>query len=111
MEADVRRLKDLDDALKRANEKVSNLRKKKKDAQEKLYRSMEKNGVEKYEGYSISKLRPKVPAKRKPAKAKKKDAIRLFSEIGVDDPDELYEKFQRTQRIIKEEEDESFEEK
>jgi hypothetical protein len=99
MEADARRLRELELALKRLNEKAVDLRKKKKDAQEKLYRSMEKNGVEKYEGYTMSKIRPKAPAKRKPAKAKKSDAIRLFSEIGIDDPEELYEEFKKTQRM------------
>ena len=105
MDADLRRLKDIEEALKRANEKAVDLRKKKKDAQEKLYRSMEKNGVEKYGGYTLTKIKPKVLAKRKPAKAKKIDAIRLFTDIGIEDPGEFYEKFQKTQRVISEDED------
>ncbi|HMP28783.1 MAG TPA: hypothetical protein PKD85_04235 [Saprospiraceae bacterium] len=100
MDANVRRLKDIEDALKRANIKCTELRKKKKIAQEHLYSSMKKNGVEDYKGYTLKKVQPKLPAKRKPAKAKREDAINLFRSIGVDDPETFYSEFEMTQKFI-----------
>jgi hypothetical protein len=100
MDANVRRLKDIEEALKRANQKCSELRKKKKAAQEHLYASMKKNGVDNYNGYTLKKVQPRPPAKRKPAKAKKADAINLFRSIGVDDPETFYSEFEMTQKFV-----------
>jgi hypothetical protein len=100
MEADARRLKEIEDALKRINAKTIDLRKKRKDAQNKLYDSMIKNGVDSYEGYTVKKIAPRPKAKRKPAKAKKQDALKLFAKIGVDDPNVLWEEFEKTQKIV-----------
>jgi hypothetical protein len=110
MDADVRRLKEVEEALKRANEKAAELRKKKKKAQDHLYNSMRKQGIDNYKGYTLKKVQPRVPAKRKPSKAKKADAINLFRTIGVEDPESFYSDFEQTQKfrpvIENEEEDE-----
>jgi hypothetical protein len=96
----IRQIKDVDAALKRLNVQAKELRKKKKEAQSRLHSWMEKNKVEEYGEISLKKITPKPPAKRKPAKKKKDDAIRLFSQIGVNDPEELWEEFQRTQKLV-----------
>lgn len=106
MEANARRLKDLEETLARLNHKTADLRKKRAEAKERLYQSMLKNNVEKCEGYTIKKIQPKIRVKRKPAKAKKTDAIKLFADIGIEDPDSFYAEFEKTQKIVMEEENE-----
>lgn len=103
----VRQIKDVDAALKRLNAQAKELRKKKKEAQTRLHAWMVKNGVDEYGQIPAKKIAPKTPVKRKPVKKKKEDAIRLFSQIGVNDPEELWEEFQRTQKLAdrREEED------
>ena len=101
-DAYIRQITDVDAALKRLNAQTKELRKKKKEAQTRLYAWMEKNGVEEYGKITIKKIAPKPPAKRKPAKKKKDDALRLFTAIGVNDPEELWEEFQKTQRAASE---------
>lgn len=105
MEADVRRLKEIETALKRMNVQIKNLRVKKKEAEEKLYKSMVKNGTEVYQGYSIKKIQPKIPRKSKPLKKKKIDGVEFFQAIGVEDPEEAYEEFIKTQKNLKDNED------
>lgn len=99
MDADVRRLKEIDAALKRVNSQAKELRLKKAKATEQLYKAMVKKGVEQYEGYTLKKVQPKVRAKKKPVKQKKADAIELFRTVGIDDPETLYEEFEKTQKI------------
>lgn len=95
----LRQISDVDAALKRLNAQTKELRKKKKDAQTRLHAWMIKNNVEEYGKIKIKKVAPKPPAKRKPVKKKKEDAISLFAKIGVNDPEELWEEFQRTQKL------------
>lgn len=100
MDADIRRLREIENALKRANAICKDLREKKKKAEGQLYKSMQNAGVDTYEGYSIKKVQPRIPQKRKPAKAKKSDAINFFREVGFEDPESCYEEFEKTQKII-----------
>lgn len=95
----VRQITDIEATLKRLNKQRSELQKKKKEAEQRLHAWMVKNGVEEYGKVKIKKVAPKPKAKRKPAKKKKDDALRLFSEIGVNDPEEFWEAFQRTQKV------------
>ncbi len=95
----VRQIKECDNAIKRLNRQSKDARTKKKLAQQHLAKWMEKNNVDTYEGISFKKIAPKPPSKRKPAKQKKLDAIRLFADIGANDPEGLWEDFQRTQKI------------
>jgi hypothetical protein len=94
----IRQIKDIDSALKRLNQQTADLRKKKKEASMRLYAWMEKNNVETYSSIDIRKIAPKQRAKKKPPKKRKEDAIILFSQIGVNDPEKLWEEFQRTQK-------------
>lgn len=98
----IRQMTDIDSALKRLNAKTSELRKQKKEATQRLYSWMEKNGVETYSNINIKKIAPKQRAKKKPPKKRKEDAINLFSKIGINDPEELWEELQRTQQLEQE---------
>lgn len=94
----IRQISELNATLARLNKQTSELRKKKKEAEKRLHAWMVKNNIEEYAKVSIKKIAPKPPAKRKPAKQKKADAINLFAQIGVNDPEQLWEEFQSTQR-------------
>ena len=108
----IQQLSQIDATLKRINSQAAELRKKKKDIQGHLHTWMVKNGHEKYGAYSVSKIAPKPPAKRKPAKAKKMDALALFQQVGIDDPEQFWEELSRTQKTVIEvpEENEDFDE-
>lgn len=101
----VRQISDIETAIKRLNKQTSELRKKKKEAEVRLHSWMVKNGIEEYSNIKIKKVTPKPKAKRKPAKKKKEDTIRLFTEIGINDPEEMYEALQRIQKAPVEEPD------
>ena len=95
----ITQLASINDTLKRLTSKVKDLKRQKKDIEERLRRWMEKNGYEECEGYKLTKLQPKPKAPRKKKADKKRDAIQLFADIGIDDPDELYEKLRETEKI------------
>lgn len=108
-DAYLRQLSEIDAALKRHKEQTKILTQKKKETHGRLAKWMEANGYETYGHVKLVKIKPREPAKRKPAKQKKEDALRLFSTIGVNDPESLWEEFQRTQKIVKDPEPEEME--
>jgi hypothetical protein len=64
-----------------------------------LYQYMKKNGVEKLDGITINSIKPRseqLPRKKK--SEKKRDAVELFEQIGVSDPEGLWMEYQATQR-------------
>lgn len=95
----VRQIKELDSALKRLNIQTKEIRRKKKEAETRLYMWMVKNNVEKHGNVTLKKIAPRSASKRKPAKQKKADALSLFTQIGVNDPEQLWEEFQMTQKV------------
>lgn len=95
----VRQIAELDAALKRLNAQTKEIRRKKKEAETRLHAWMVKNNVEKYGKVTIKKITPRGASKRKPAKQKKADALSLFTQIGVNDPEKLWEEFQMTQKV------------
>jgi hypothetical protein len=97
-EAYVRQIGSIDEALKRLNEETRTLRKQRGIAKQRLHDWMKKNGHEEYQGYKLAKIAPKPKVPRKKAKEKKEDAMRLFRDIGVNDPEELWVEFLRTQK-------------
>lgn len=102
----IRQISSIEDALKRHNQQVKELRQKQRLAKTRLYEWMSAKGLEEYQGYTIKKVAPRPKIIRKKAKEKKEDALRLFSEIGVNDPEEFWDALQRTQKAGKLEEDE-----
>jgi len=95
----VREIKSLRKEIKRLNGSLKLLRDQKNLAEGRLYNHMKKNGIEKTDGITIKSIIPreeKLPRKKK--SEKKRDAIELFQEIGVSDPEALWVEFQSTQR-------------
>lgn len=97
-DAYVRQIKELSDALTRLNKQAKDIREKQKIAKERLAQWMERKELEEFQGYKLSRIKPKPKIPTKPKEKKKNDAIRLFSEIGVTDPQELWDRFLETQR-------------
>lgn len=94
----VRNLKSINESIKRHSDQLKTLREKKKAAEDRLYRYMSKNNLDEYQGYKISKLTPKKKIKRKPEKEKKQDAIDLFCQNGIQDPETFWEQLKSTQK-------------
>src|SRR4029078_10882627 len=91
-------IKDMDAAVKRLNSEVKKIRLKKAETQRHLYNWMRRNGYDSYGGYTITKITPKPPVKRKPMKQKNEDAFRFFREAGITDPETFWEEFEKTQK-------------
>jgi hypothetical protein len=86
----VKSINSLSETIKKHSEIIKKLREQRKEYENKLYIFMKKNNMEIYEGIKIEKIKPKEKSERKKQKEKREETVRLFSEIGVDDPDELF---------------------
>lgn len=102
----IREIESISDALKRLNTKSRDLRKQKNLAKERLYVYMERSGITEYRGYKAEKLKPKDKPIRKKPSEKKADALRLFAETGITDPELFWQEFQKTQKCTIEGDDE-----
>ena len=87
--------------LKRLNSEKKKLYIEKKKIEKTLYENMKYNNIEKFQGYKRDKLQPITKDKiiRKKKTEKEKDAIKLFYQIGIPDPENFYKEFQMTQKI------------
>ena len=94
----------IDAELKRINERSKQLRSQKKRCMTGLYNYMISQGIDRVidgkKVITINQCDPnKKRAKIKPKKQKKEDAIYLFREIGIPNPEEFYMEFEQTQKI------------
>ena len=96
----VKEIKSLTDEIKRTNDRINGLREQRKSKQKLLFKYMEEHELEEYEGITINSIRPRDSIKRKPEVEKRKDAIELFRQTGIGNPEEFYLEFKNTQRII-----------
>ena len=90
--------------IKRLNDLLKKLRTEKKTAQSNLHDVMKKKGMNEIVSHKGNKITlkqcepPKPRAKPKAKKDKQKDAIELFRNIGVPNPEQFYTEFQQTQK-------------
>ena len=96
-ESYAKEINSLNTEIKRLNGKIKSLREQKKKAESNLYHRMQRDSSQKVEGITIKSVTPKERKKRKPISQKKADAIDLFKEIGVPNPEDFWEEFQATQ--------------
>src|SRR5438132_9157142 len=94
----------IDAELKRINERSKQLRIQKKRCMTGLYNYMIAHGIDRVENgkkvITLNQCDPnKKRAKTKPKKQKMEDAIYLFREIGIPNPEEFYLEFEQTQKI------------
>lgn len=107
-DAYIREINSLDQEIKRLNARLKLLRTQKKDKQKLLYKYMIKNKLESYGGKTLSSIRPRDAVHRKTEKQKKQEAIILFREAGIDNPEEFYKEFKEKLKSKPDEKIESF---
>ncbi len=95
-------LTNITENIKKINIEAKKLRNDKIATQKLLYEWMERMNIDEYEGYKRQKIKPKEKPKiiRKKKKDKVEDALRLFRDIGIPDPEEFYAEYQATQKNI-----------
>lgn len=105
-EAYVKEIKSLTGEIKRSNDRLNKLREQRKKKQSLLYKYMSERDIEKYEGITINSIRPRDVMRRKPEAEKRKDAIELFRQAGIPNPEEFYLEFKSTQKAAPKDGDE-----
>ncbi len=100
-DAYVRNLKTMDAAIKKFNAQLKSIKQQREVTRERLYRYLVRNNLEEYGGYKAKSIAPKtkIPVKKKAEK--EADALRLFREVGIDDPDAFLVAFHATQKFKK----------
>lgn len=96
----------INDELRRLNTRVKELKEYKKNQEEKLYLAMKALNIDNSGSYSKKILEKKyggsdVPSTiktRRTKKIKTEEAIRLFRETGIPNPDSFLAEFKKTQR-------------
>ncbi len=100
MDSYARNLKNIEESIKRHNAQLKDLRVKKIAAEERLRNIMQRRGVNEYEGYKLDKLGPKPKKSVKKKAEKKADAVKLFREANIDNPELFWDMFQDTQKVV-----------
>ena len=100
----VREIDSLTTEIKRLNERLKQLRKQKKGTEGHLYNYMTRQNIEKYGNVTRKSITPREKKSRKPDTVKRQDAIALFREVGIPNPEEFWEEFKSTQKYESEEE-------
>ena len=94
----VREIKSIKEELKRIAERAKALKVQQKATETHLYNYMIKHRIEEFEGIKVTKISPRPKAQRKSKAQKRAEAVNLFHQIGVPDPETLYEEFLATQK-------------
>ncbi len=88
--------------IKRMNSRLKELRDRRRQQEKYLYDSMKMWNETKVGNYTLKKLEKKAhPApkhKRKGVKAKQRDAMMLFRQIGIPNPENFWREFDKTQK-------------
>ena len=58
---------------------------------------MKSHNIEEVDGVKITKLKPKTVLRKKPSE-KKRDAVELFKEVGIPDPNQFWDELMSTQK-------------
>lgn len=87
--------------LKIHNAKVRAYRDRKRKLMNELYRYMTRNNLTQVEGYTIDKVRPRErapPKPKKPEREQRHDVVELYRQVGILNPDQLYNETRSLQR-------------
>ena len=93
-----REITSLDQEIKRLNAHLRGLRQQRKAAQERLYNHMNRNNLQKVGKITMRRVAPRKKTPRKPESIKRQDAIKLFKNIGVPQPEQFWREFKETQK-------------
>lgn len=95
----VREIESLDKEIKRLNAVLKGLREQKKRRQSDLYEYMVANNKDKVGKITKKRIEPKeAKPPRKQACQKKAEAIVLFEQAGIPNPQDFWQRFQSTQK-------------
>lgn len=83
---------------KRLNNQSRKLLAQQRNAENHLYTYMNSHHLEEFGGIKKKTIAPKEKLPRKKKKEKKKDAIDLFRQTGIPDPEKFWEDLQKTQK-------------
>ena len=91
----VRQLRTIDESLKKYNERIRELKKRREFAHEKLSEWMAKKGMEEYKGIPLKTKKSKPRKKPVTKKYKKQNMLKLFNDIGVPDPEDIIQRLDK----------------
>jgi len=92
-------IESLKSEISRLREHMRRLTAQKKKAEHNLYNHMERTGLDKVGRITKKSIAPKNPPKPRKKKAdKQRDAIQLFYETGIPDPEAFWDELQATQQ-------------
>jgi hypothetical protein len=95
----VREIKSIVQEIKRLNDTAKRLKTQKLEKEGYLYQYMKDRGMTEIEGIKIGKICPKnEKIKRKKQSEKRDDALKLFRQVGVDDPESLWNRLEETRK-------------
>ena len=97
----VRRIRQLDAELVKANARVKSLKELKAKTMTEIFNFMSRLHITELDGIRIEKVRPKVRAPRKPAAEKKAAAVDLCYRTGIPNPEEFLRAFTATQKVAR----------
>lgn len=103
-DAYVREIDSLNAEIKRLNAHLKQLREQRKIVQGHLHGHMTRQDLDKYQGHTIKSVTPRQAKPRKTESRKKADAIELFRQVGITDPEEFFDEFRATQKYGEDEE-------
>jgi hypothetical protein len=89
--------------LQRLNIITKKLRQQQDQAKQRVYRYMVAHNLEEIDGVTLKKVAPKEKFPRKKKSEKVNDALKLFRESGLTDPEGFWNELQKTQRYQKNE--------
>ena len=95
--ADARQIKAIKAEEARLRSHIREIAEQRKRFETNLYRYMNENHIETFEGITIRSIAPKEKVKRIPIKKKKQDAVKLLRDVGIPDPQTFWTELQKTQ--------------
>lgn len=99
MESRANEIKNINKELEQLNKRKRLLIDRKKVVQQELYKYMSEHNLKNINDVKSYKIKPQESVPRKGLRSKKRDALNLFREVGIPNPEEFWNDFQKTQKI------------
>lgn len=90
-------LERVNDEIKRRMVKIKELRSRQRELKQRLYDYMTKHKLDEFHGVTLKSVTPSN-VKRKPKAEKRADAMKLFRQVGITDPEMFMAEYERTQK-------------
>ena len=93
-----RELSALEVEVKHLRTKIKELRRLQEPPRKALLKHLQREGLQKYGGYTVARLTPRPRKRAKPLPECRRDALSFFYQEGVPDPEGFLQKFLATQK-------------